>query len=149
MTNVTAKNHFDEVVTPEVLTQATKRGRLRGGAGVHATGVQYLPVLKTLLISFVDHSAVGLPIKNYPELAALNEAELNALELGFAGSALCLETRDLHVSIAGLVSASQPLMAMAASLMASRNGSKSSSAKAESARVNGQKGGRPRLARVG
>jgi hypothetical protein len=149
MTNVTAKSHFDEVVTPEVLTQATNRCRLRVGAGVHATGVQYVPTLKSLLISFVDHSAVALPIKNYPELAALDEAELNALELGFAGSALCLDTRDLHVSIAGLVSASQPLMAMAASLMAFRNGSKSSSAKAESARLNGQKGGRPRLARTG
>lgn len=149
MTNVTAKSHFDEVVTPVVLTQATKRGRLSVGAGVHATGVQYVPTLKSLLISFVDHSAIALPIKNYPELVALDEAELNALELGFAGSALCLDTRDLHVSIAGLVSASQPLMAMAASLMAFRSGSKSSSAKAESARLNGQKGGRPRLARAG
>lgn len=149
MKTISAKNQFDEVVTPEVLTQAMKRGQLRANAGVHATGVQYVPVLKSLLISFIDHSAVALPIQNYPELAALNETELHALELGFAGSALCLETRDLHVSIAGLVSASQPLMDMAASLMASRNGSKSSSAKAGAARINGQKGGRPRLAQAG
>ena len=149
MTTITAKKHFDEVVTPEVLTQAMKRGRVRVSAGVHATGVQYVSVLKSLLISFVDHSAVALPIQNYPELAALNEAELNALELGFAGSALCLEAQDLQVSIAGLVSASQPLMAMAASLITARNGSKSSSFKAEAARANGQKGGRPRLARAG
>lgn len=149
MTTVPANNRFDEPVTPEVLTQAMERGRLRASAGVHATGVQYVPVLKSLLISFVDHSAVALPIQNYPELVALNEAELNALELDFGGSALCLEIRDLHVSIAGLVSASQPLMDMAASLIAARNGGKSSSVKAEAARVNGQKGGRPRLARAG
>lgn len=149
MTTVSAKNHFDEVVTAEVLTQAIQRGRLRASAGVHATGVQYVPVLKSLLISFVDHSAVALPIQNYPELAALHEAELHALELGFAGSALCLQSRDLQVSIAGLVLASQPLMEMAASLMASRNGRQRSLAKAEAARINGQKGGRPRLVRAG
>lgn len=148
MSTVTTKNHFDEVVTPEVLTQATKRGQQRVSPGVHATGVRYVAVLKCLLISFVDHSAVALPTQNYPELATLTEAELNALELGFAGSALCLDARDLHVSIAGLVSASQPLMALAASLMASRNGRKSSVAKTEAARANGQKGGRPRLARA-
>lgn len=148
MTTVSANNHFDEVVTPEVLAQAIQRGRLRASAGVHATAVQYVPLLKSLLISFVDHSAVALPIQNYSELAVLNEAELNALELGFGGSALFLESRDLHVSIAGLVLASQPLMDMAASLIAARNGSKSSSAKAQAARANGQKGGRPRLART-
>lgn len=35
------------------------------------------------------------------------------LETGYAGSALCLDERDLHVSIAGLVSASEPLMTLA------------------------------------
>lgn len=148
MTSVTANTRFDEIVTSEVLTQAIQRGRLRASAGVHASGVQYVPVLKALLISFADHSAVALPIQNYPELARLNEEELNGLELGFAGSALCLETQDLHVSIAGLVSASQPLMEMAASLIAARNGGRSSSVKAQAARANGQKGGRPRLART-
>lgn len=148
MTTVTANKHFDEAITSEVLTQAIQRGRLRTSAGVHATGVQYVPLLKALLISFADHSAVALPIQNYPELTALQEAELNALELGFAGSALCLESRDLHVSIAGLVLASQPLMEMAASLVASRNGRQSSLTKAEAARINGQKGGRPRLVRA-
>ncbi len=97
---------FDEVIAQEVLSRAMERGRLRGSAGVHATAVQYVPLLESLLISFVDHSAIALPIRNYPELAALNAAELTALELGFGGSALCLQTRDLHVSIAGLVSAS-------------------------------------------
>lgn len=149
MTTVIANNRFDEIVTPEVLTQAIQRGRLRASAGVHASGVQYVAVLKALLISFVDHSAVALPIQNYPELVGLNEEELNGLELGFAGSALCLQTRDLHVSIAGLVSASQPLMEMAASLIAARNGGRSSATKAASARVNGQKGGRPRVIRAG
>jgi hypothetical protein len=70
--------------------------------------VQYLPAFKSLLISFADQSAVVLPVKNYPDLAELNTTELERLAVGFGGSALCLDERDLHVSIAGLVSASQP-----------------------------------------
>jgi len=145
-TTVKVQSRFDESVTPEGLAQAIERGRQRGGEGIHATALQYVPQLQSLLFSFPDHSAVALPVRNYPELAALGEAELQALTLGFGGSALCLEARDLHISIAGLVSASQPLMDMAATLIAARNGRATSSAKAAAARSNGRKGGRPRLA---
>ena len=85
--------------------------------------------VKPLLIGFADQSAVWLPVKNYPDL-----------------SALCLEARDLHVSIAGLVSASQPLMDLAATVIAVRNGSRRTEAKAQASRENGRKGGRPRKA---
>lgn len=146
MKHLKVQNGFDEPVTQAVLNQAIERGRLRGGQGVHATAVKYLPVLKSLLISFADHSAVALPVRNYPELTALSAADLGKLTLGLGGSALCLDARNLHVSIAGMVSASQPLMDMAATLVAARNGSKTSAVKVQASRANGQKGGRPRLA---
>lgn len=145
MTTVKAKVLFDEPVTDEVRTRAIETGCKRVGPGFHATAVQYLPQLGALLFSFLDNSAVALPINNYPELTDLDEAELKALSLDFGGSALCLPGRDLHVSIAGMVSASQPLMSMARSLVATRNGQKSSAAKSAAARENGRKGGRPRL----
>ena len=146
MTTMKASTRFDEPVTQEVLDQAIERGRKRASAGVRATAVQYVPQLGSLLFSFLDRSAVALPVSNYPELAVLDESDLQALTLGFGGSALCLKARDLHVSIAGLVSASQPLMDMAASLVAVRNGKKSSTSKSAAARENGRKGGRPKLA---
>jgi len=65
--------------------------------------------------------------------------------LGFGGSALCLDTHDLHISLAGMLAASQPLMDMAASLIAVRNGQKSIAIKSAAARENGLKGGRPKL----
>jgi hypothetical protein len=148
MKSVNAHSHIDEVVTQEVLTKAIKRGAQRADTGVRAQKVHYLQSLQSLLIVLADQSAVSLPIKNYPELACLHEDELKSLELGFGGSALCLEARDLHVSIGGLLSASQPLMEMAATLVAARNGSKSTAAKAQAARENGKSGGRPRLLRV-
>ena len=149
MNTVHAQVRFDEPVTPEALAQATARGSKRAAQGVRATALQYLPQMKSLLFSLMDHSAIALPVKNYPELAALEEAELHALTLGFGGSALCLPPRDLHISIAGLVSASQPLMDLAATLIAARNGTKSSASKTAAARANGRKGGRPRLATLG
>ena len=149
MTSPQAPEGFDTPLTPEMLAQAVVRGRKRMDQGVHATAVRYVPALKSLLVGFIDHSAVVLPVKNYPELADLARADLEAFTVGFGGSALCLDARDLHISIAGLVSASQPLMDMAASLVAARNGRKSSPAKLEAARANGRKGGRPKLAVAG
>lgn len=144
MKTVKARKRLEERVTAAGLERAIARGRKRRDEGLHATAVQYLRALKSLLIGFADQSAVALPVKNYPELAELSATELERLALGYGGSALCLDERDLHVSIAGLVSASKPLMEMAATVIAARNGSRSSPAKAQAARENGQKGGRPR-----
>ncbi|MBL8404706.1 MAG: DUF2442 domain-containing protein [Dechloromonas sp.] len=144
MKTIKAKVRFDEPVTEEVLTQAIERGRLRRSAGLHATGVHYLQAHRSLMVSFADDSAVVLPVSNYPELATLKLAELKHLSVGFGGSALCLAERDLHVSIAGLVSASQPLMEMAVSMVAVQNGGRRSEAKTRASRENGLLGGRPR-----
>lgn len=144
MKTVKAMDPFDEVVTEQGLRQAKERGRKRGNAGLLASTVEFLPLQKSLLIGFADQCAIALPVKNYPELAQLSIEDLERLELGFGGSALCLEVRDVHISIAGLISASAPLMEMAATMIAARNGSRSSSAKAAAARENGAKGGRPR-----
>jgi len=54
------------------------------------------------------------------------------------------EIRATGMSIVGMVSASQPLMDMASTVIAARNGGMSSAVKAQASRENGQKGGRPR-----
>ncbi|WP_341523402.1 DUF2442 domain-containing protein [Pseudomonas sp. G.S.17] len=144
MKTVKAVDLFDDVVTEQGLQQAREQGRKRRNTGLLASTVEFLPAQQALLIGFADQCAIALPIRNYPELAHLSIQELESLELGFGGSAVCLEARDLHVSIAGLISASAPLMEMAATMIAARNGSRSSSAKAQAARANGAKGGRPR-----
>jgi hypothetical protein len=144
MKTVKAKEYYDEPVTEEVLVRAVVEGRKRRGTTLHAKNVRYLPEFKALAVSFADKAAILLPVKKYAELAQLSLAELERIKVGFGGSALCLDERDLHVSIAGLVSASKPLMELASTVIAARNGSRSSAAKALAARENGQKGGRPR-----
>ena len=144
MTAVKAREPYDEPVTEAVLDRAVADGRKRLGAGLHAQTVRYVPEFGAVLVGFADRSALALPVGNYPELAELSPAELSQLAIGFGGSALCLDARDLHVSIAGLVSASEPLMELAATVVAVRNGSRKSTAKAQASRSNGRKGGRPR-----
>lgn len=134
----------DQPVTEAVLDDAIERGQLRHQSGFHVTSVTF--VKPCLAVSFVDGSGVLLPVQNYPEFDGFDDEDFAELKVGFCGSALCHDDKDLHVSIAGMISASEPLMSMAASVIASRNGRQSSAAKAEAARANGRKGGRPRKA---
>ncbi len=134
----------DEVVTDAVLARAVARGVLLERKQVYAIAVKYLPARELLLITLVDGSAVALLVPLYPELDSLSPAERRRLQLGVGGTAICLDERDLHISIVGLVAASDSLLALATAVTASRNGSRSSAAKAKASRENGSKGGRPR-----
>ena len=108
-----------------------------------AVSVSFLPARQSILIGFEDDSAIAIPIAKYPELHLLDPEELDKLSVGFGGQALCLDERDLHLSVQGLIAESKALMGLAASMVASTNGRRVSAAKAAAARANGLKGGRP------
>ncbi|MFJ3369483.1 DUF2442 domain-containing protein [Pseudomonas sp. NPDC086251] len=146
MKTITAKMLTDRPVTEAVLDEAIQRGQVRHKGGLQATSVTFVD--PCLAVGFVDGSGVLLPVQHYPEFDEFDVEDFADLKVGFSGTALCHEGKDLHVSIAGMISASKPLMDMAASVIASRNGRQSSAAKAEAARANGRKGGRPRKADV-
>lgn len=146
MKTVQAGMLADRPVTDAVLDEAIQRGQVRHKGGLQATSVTF--VEPCLAVGFIDGSGVLLPVQHYPEFDEFGVEDFADLKVGFSGTALCHEGKDLHVSIAGLISASKPLMDMAASVIASRNGRQSSAAKAEAARANGRKGGRPRKADV-
>ena len=141
MKRIQAKTPADRPLTETVVDEAIERGEVRR-SGICAQCVSL--VGQHLSIGFEDGSAVLLPVHNYPEFTGLDSSDFADLQVGFGGTALCHERKDLQVSIAGLILASKPLMDMAASLIASRNGRQSSAAKADAARANGRKGGRPR-----
>ncbi|WP_137804321.1 DUF2442 domain-containing protein [Pseudomonas sp. G(2018)] len=144
MKTVKVKVQSDTPVTESRLDEAIRRGQLPRNNSLHATAVNF--IAPCLAVSFEDGCGVLLPVANYPEFDDFEVEDFAGLSVGFAGTALCHEGKDLHVSIAGMISASKPLMTMAASVIASRNGRQSSAAKAEAARANGKKGGRPRKA---
>ncbi|MEX3773976.1 DUF2442 domain-containing protein [Pseudomonas sp. MYb118] len=146
MKTVEAGLRVDRPVTEASLAEAIQRGQLRQKSSLRVTSVAFVD--PCLAVSFIDGSGVLLPVRNYAEFDDFDVEDYADLTVGFSGTALCHERKDLQVSIAGMISASKPLMDMAASVVASRNGRQSSAAKAEAARANGRKGGRPRKAEV-
>lgn len=144
MKTIKAREHYDEPITQRILNQAIDQGRKRDTPNIQATTLRFMGELNALAIGFADQTALLLPVANYPELRELSVKELEQIELGFGGKAVCLEHRDLHISISGMISASESLMGVASSLIASRNGRRISAAKATASKTNGLKGGRPR-----
>ncbi|OIN50076.1 hypothetical protein BLL37_27190 [Pseudomonas azotoformans] len=129
-------------LTEADVEKAIARGRKTRHLYARASSVRYED--NCLSIGFSDGSRVVLPVAGLPEFAGFSLEDFEQLEVGFGGKALCCEAQDLDVSITGLIATSKPLMDLAISLVASRNGRKSSAAKAAAARANGKKGGRPR-----
>ena len=129
-------------ITEADIDKAIARGRKTRHLYARASSVRYED--NCISIGFSDGSRVMLPVAGLPEFEGFTLQDFQQLEVGFGGKALCCEAQDLDVSITGLIATSKPLMDLATSLVASRNGRKSSAAKAAAARANGKKGGRPR-----
>lgn len=144
MKTIKAREHDDQPVTQRVLNQAIDQGRKHTALSIQPTTLRFLSELNALAIGFSDQTALLLPVANYRELRELSVDELGQIELGFGGKAICLAHRDLHLSISGMISASESLMGVAGSLIAARNGRRVSAAKATASKANGAKGGRPR-----
>ncbi|MEO8491120.1 DUF2442 domain-containing protein [Pseudomonas sp.] len=139
---VKAKVYPDAPLTEADIDKAIARGRKLKRLYANASSVRYED--DCLSIGFSDGSRVMLPVAGLPEFEGFSLQDFQQLEVGFGGKALCCEAQDLDVSITGLIATSQPLMDLAVSMVASRNGRKSSAAKTAAARANGKKGGRPR-----
>lgn len=129
-------------LTEADVDKAIARGRKLKRLYANASDVRYED--NCISIGFSDGSRVVLPVAGLTEFKGFSLEDFQRLEVGFGGKALCCEAQDLDVSITGLIATSKPLMDLATSLVASRNGRKSSAAKSAAARANGKKGGRPR-----
>ncbi|MGY2375484.1 DUF2442 domain-containing protein [Pseudomonas sp. SDO524_S393] len=139
---VKAKAVPDKPLTEADVEKAIARGRKTRHLYARASSVRYED--NCISIGFSDGSRVVLPVTGLPEFEGFSLEDFEQLEVGFGGKALCCEPQDLDVSVTGLIATSKPLMDLAVSLVASRNGRKRSAAKAAAARANGKKGGRPR-----
>lgn len=142
MKSVKAKTVANVPLTEADIEKAIARGRKTRHLYARASTVRYED--SCISIGFGDGSRVVLPVAGLPEFEGFSLKDFQQLEVDFDGTAVCCEARDLHVSVTGLIATSKPLMDLATSLVASRNGRKSSAAKSAAARANGKKGGRPR-----
>jgi hypothetical protein len=95
---------------------------------------------RRLRIELTSGVCFALPVDAEPALAELDGEVLAAVRLASAGRALHWPGPDLHLDVPGLIAAAINLSAWAPKYL----GSRTSAAKAEAARANGRKGGRPR-----
>lgn len=119
---------------------AGKARRYRGGLAVSVT---YVPRAKRLHIELVSGVAFIVPICQIEGLSDAKANIIKTVQLTGGGYGLRWPSLDLDVSVPDLVAGSLGSEAWMSAL-ARRAGKSTSMAKAEAARENGRKGGRPR-----
>lgn len=113
----------------------------------HAETARYERKRRVLHVALTNGSAFSVPVDLVPELSTASDAALAEVRVGPAGIGLHWDDLDADLSVAGLarlVLGTHTLLRAAGSA----GGQSRSSAKAEAARENGKKGGRPRKSGV-
>lgn len=132
----------------EILAQipaAIGRAKRARRSEPHASTARYDAEDRVLYIGLTNGSAFSIPVARIPGLNTASDRDLSAVEIGPAGVGLRWRTLDADFSVAGLARlmlGSRTLLSAAGSA----GGSARSEAKAQAARRNGLKGGRPKNA---
>ena len=125
------------------LTAGRQAYEQKRAAGLYASSVRYDRLRRRFVLELSSGYSVGVPIAALPDLAGATAAELTKVEISPAGMALHVPARDADYSVPGLV------MSMTAGVIGHLGGRAKSDAKSAAAKVNGAKGGRPRILRQG
>jgi Protein of unknown function (DUF2442) len=139
-------------MTSPTITDAEFAAALAAGRGeaeteIRARAVRYVADRDAIEITTTRHAGFLIPRSWIGALQDVPIAELAKLRVWPDGSAIELESRDIHISVDGLMTAILPAMLptrTVAAIFASRGGRATSDAKRSSARENGRRGGRPR-----
>jgi hypothetical protein len=136
-------------VPDDAYAAALDAGKTEASSEIRAKLVRYVADRDAVEIVTARHAGFLIPRSWIGALQDVPPGELYALELWPDGSAIELQSRDIHISVNGLLTAVLPAMlptGAIASIFASRGGKATSQAKRISARENGRLGGRPRKA---
>ena len=134
-------------VTDAEFATALAAGRTEGETEIRAQAVRYVADRDAIEIVTARHAGFLVPRGWIGALQDVPVEELAQLEIWPDGSAIELESRDIQISVDGLMTAILPAMLPArtvAAIFASRGGRATSEAKRSSAQENGRRGGRPR-----
>lgn len=142
-----AKHRISDAEILAQLPAAEARARRSLRTMPHAAAARYERQKRVLRVELTNGSSFSLPVSMVPELSKATDAALAEVEVGAAGLGLHWERLDVDLSVAGLarlVLGTRTLLQAAGAA----GGLSRSSAKAEAARVNGRKGGRPSAVRA-
>ncbi len=110
-----------------------------------ATSFGYDPKTRIFSIRASDGSRIDFPVSKVRELQTASDREIGSAYITKAGDAIHWDALDAHYTVAGLAAnifGTQEWM----SELGKKGGKRTSPAKVNAARLNGQKGGRPRSA---
>ena len=124
--------------------RASRTGRLAAISEPRARRVTYRAQKHTLHIELTNGASVTLPVTLIPSLKGVRPKDLRAVAVLGRGGGLHWENLDLDLSVPELVCSVFPGTAWLAE-HGRHGGRRTSAAKAQAARRNGRKGGRPRL----
>ncbi len=126
------------------VSEAVRRGREMMAGEPRAEAAHYDGASGRIIVELANGCTFAFPPRRIEELADASDAEIAEVELAGAGFALHWPRRDADLSLRGLMGGVFGTKAWMSEL-ARRAGRVSSPAKAAAARVNGAKGGRPRM----
>ena len=109
-----------------------------------AVEAKYLVASRHLRVRLANGASLSIPVKVIPELRTATRAQVSNIEILPGGDALHWLALDFTVSVPGLVASLFSPSAWMSEL-GRLGGAQSTLAKAEAARRNGLRGGRPRL----
>jgi hypothetical protein len=130
-----------------ILRAAEKRGRDNAAAEPRALTARYDRASGRILVELDNDCTFAFPARRAQGLEHASDADLAKVELLGSGYGLHWEALDADLSIPGLLAGLFGTKAYMDRMRAARAGGATSPLKAEAARRNGRKGGRPR--RVG
>lgn len=123
-------------VSDAEIARARRRGEIEARSA--AKSVRYLPGPDLLRITLRNGTEVLVPRNLSDGLRGLPRSAARELKVGHSGNALTIEHRDVHISVRGLIR-----KATMGEDPFARAGRTRSRAKADAARANGRRGGRP------
>jgi hypothetical protein len=135
----------EPLTAAEILAQIP-RARARAAEeqkhGLRAAAARYSRAREQLVLELTNGTVIGVPVDIVPALGGASARDLAGVEVTPTGSALHWERLDVDLSVPGLVLEALGGGAVQ-SLFGVAGGRATSSRKAEAARANGSKGGRP------
>jgi len=127
-------------LTDAAIDAAVARGRVARETEPRAVAARYDAKADRVIIDLANGTTFAFPPRLAQGLAGARPEDLAEIEILGQGHGLHWEQLDVDYSVPGLVSG----IFGTARWMAARAGRATSAAKAEAARANGAKGGRPR-----
>lgn len=133
---------IDKALRAEIAV-ARRRGRIAMRTEPRAAAARYDAATRSLVVELTHGVRLSVPVALLPWLAQATDDQLAEVEVGPVGIGLSWPSLDVDLEVAGLVRYVFGRQAIARAAGA-HAGSVRSEAKAEAARRNGAKGGRPR-----